>query len=610
MEAMDDAALVVAARAGDERAFAELYRRHFDSVYDFAARLVRDREVGAEVAEAAFRAAMMAMPGLRATRSFRARLFAIARNRALSYPERTPTQSGSQTVGAGFDTVDPTRAASPGAVAAASAIAPLVADGALALDPRQLSLLDLQLRQGLGDDEIAVILDITRSNARLLMARACEAAEDRLAAFIMAARERDRCARLGAALAPIDTSTASPALRRVVRRHLSVCPACEGQRRRLASPLAVFAALQAIVPPAGAREQILEALMRRWPGAIAMHVRPEDDAAAGNVVPGRPPVRGRALLALSGLASATALVAVALLVPASPFAFTASGHDDAASPGANGLAPLPSATGTPVSDRTIATATRPASSVAPSASSDAGTPGAVTPGPSASSTATVTPSPGPTSTGTPPATATPMHTPASTPTSIPCVPRLATNGISQVFLAPGGIGSFFVYDAQLCGPLSFATSGPPWLAVAPATGSFATGGMAEVTIAAPAGDLAEGPHTGVVTVSGVPNGGEVSVTVTVTVVGSPPGVLSATCTASGATWTFRAQARDDFMVSSVALKYANDGGTVTVPMTGPDGSPAGEWTASITADPKAHAFTVTARDAAGQVATVTVPGCS
>ena len=617
METMDDTPLVEAAQAGNEDAFAELYRRHFDSVYDFAARMARGPGAGAEVAEAAFLATMMALQGLRPGDSFRARLFATARSVALSHLERTrAVHPGSHADKPGFDLVDSARLASPGAIAAASDIAPLVWEAALALDPRQLSLLDLQLRQGLGNGEIAAVLDITQENARVLLARVDAAAEDRLVAFIMAARDRDGCARLGAALAAIDTSTASLALRRMVARHLSLCPLCQERRRRLAPPLAVFAALQAIAPDDGTRERILDNLMRRWPVAAVLRQRAEDGGAAVIGPPWRPPGRGaqagrRPVLALSGLGSVIALLAVALLFPASPFALTVAGQDDAPSPDPNGLAPLPSATRSPASNRLPATATATLpTSIATNAAPGAGTPGAVGQSPIAGATPTATPTAGPTSTGTPPPTATSTHTPVSTPTSIPCVPRLATNGISQVFLAPGGTGSFFVYDAQLCGPLSFATSASSWLAVAPAAGSFAYADKAEVTVTAPAGDLAEGPHTGVVTVAGVPNGGQVTVTVIVTVTGNPPEILSANCAVTGGSWSFTVQARDDFAVTSAALRYVNGGGNVTVPLVGPNGQSSGEWAATIAADATAHDFSVTVRDAAGQAAIATVPGCS
>jgi len=606
---MDEAALVEAAQAGGEDAFAQLYASYFASVYDFAVRLVRDREQAARLVEAAFLATMTAMPGLRTPASFRARLFASARDAALRHLERKPAaRAGREGHEAGFDAVKDAPAASPAAS--------LVWEGTLALDPRQLSLLDLHLRQGLDCAEIAALLGITKDNARVLLARIENAAEGRIAAFIIASLAGPDCARLTAALATVDTTTASLDLRRVADRHVALCTRCRERRSQLA-PLASFTGLAAIASPPGTKERIVESLMRQWPASVVIRPRrPAAGGGQGDTVPSLPaaqesPVPRRPVLALVALGTAVALLAAVVLVPGNPLAFGLFGGGDRPSSAPGGSTPLPIVTGTTTPTRPTATGTvTPAASAAGAIVVDgSATPGAVTPTTVAARTPTATPTPpGPTRVGTP--SPMPTATPVPTPTTAPCVPRLATNGISRLFLGLGGTGSFFVYDAGLCGPLAFAVSAPWWLGVTPATGSFPIAGKAEVTVTAPPGGLAEGPHDGLVTVVGVPDGGQVNVTVTVTVVGSPPEVLSTTCTATGGSWSFAAQVKDDYAVASVTLKYATENGTAAVPMSGPNGDASGDWTASIAADSNAHSFTVTARDAAGQAGSAPVAACS
>lgn len=49
-----DEELAQDAAGGDERAFAQLYERHFSGAHDFAARIVRDRDLAADVVQATF----------------------------------------------------------------------------------------------------------------------------------------------------------------------------------------------------------------------------------------------------------------------------------------------------------------------------------------------------------------------------------------------------------------------------------------------------------------------------------------------------------------------------------------------------------------------------
>ena len=56
-----DAELEGLAAGGDREAFAELYSRHFDRVYDFSLRLLRDADEAADVAQETFLKAMAAL---------------------------------------------------------------------------------------------------------------------------------------------------------------------------------------------------------------------------------------------------------------------------------------------------------------------------------------------------------------------------------------------------------------------------------------------------------------------------------------------------------------------------------------------------------------------
>jgi DNA-directed RNA polymerase specialized sigma24 family protein len=83
-----DAALVVAARGGDQQAFGRLFDRWFDPVHDIAWRIVRDRDVAAEVAQDVFLVAWQGLGELEQPGSFGGWVRRIARNRALNRLDR------------------------------------------------------------------------------------------------------------------------------------------------------------------------------------------------------------------------------------------------------------------------------------------------------------------------------------------------------------------------------------------------------------------------------------------------------------------------------------------------------------------------------------------
>ena len=80
--ARTDAELVVAVRAGDPHAFADLYREHAESVRKVAYSLVGDRDGAADVVQDTFTRALQHLPELREPDRFRPWLLSIARHAA------------------------------------------------------------------------------------------------------------------------------------------------------------------------------------------------------------------------------------------------------------------------------------------------------------------------------------------------------------------------------------------------------------------------------------------------------------------------------------------------------------------------------------------------
>ena len=76
----DDALLVAQARQGDAHAFALLYHRYAEQVYDFAFHRLGSREAAEDATQTIFLRAATGLPKTRAETHFAGWLFAIARN--------------------------------------------------------------------------------------------------------------------------------------------------------------------------------------------------------------------------------------------------------------------------------------------------------------------------------------------------------------------------------------------------------------------------------------------------------------------------------------------------------------------------------------------------
>src|SRR5689334_20895470 len=127
----NEATLVQLASEGDHEAFATLYEHHFDAVYDFLTRLVKDREAAADLTQDTFIKAMNSLPSLQNRDRFKSWLFTIAHNSGLNHLQRTsrtqPLQTGADEDDApAFDVVDTDRFASPEEAAEATRLSALV----------------------------------------------------------------------------------------------------------------------------------------------------------------------------------------------------------------------------------------------------------------------------------------------------------------------------------------------------------------------------------------------------------------------------------------------------------------------------------------------------
>src|SRR3989442_8554281 len=163
-----DGQLAARCAQGDQSAFAALYERYFQGIYDFAARTVRDADTAADVVQNTFTKAWESMRKGKGGENVKAWLYTIARNSAIDEIRRRKRLVSTAEIGTeqgrlpSFVEVDRDRASSAQVMLEDREMVELVWSAATALSPKEYSLLDLNIRRGLGPEEIAANLGVSK----------------------------------------------------------------------------------------------------------------------------------------------------------------------------------------------------------------------------------------------------------------------------------------------------------------------------------------------------------------------------------------------------------------------------------------------------------------
>ncbi len=311
-DAVSDAELARAAAAGDRGAFARIYDRYADRLYDFCAGILRDRDAAADCVQDAFCHAATGLGQLREPDKLRPWLYSIARHKALAtIRERRREQASDELPEVASN--DP----GPETLATRSELAALVAEAAGGLSERDRSVLELAYRHGLDGSELAEALGISYENAKKTSQRLRQTIERSLGALLIARRARsaaDGCPELHATLAGWNGQFTILMRKRIVR-HMESCATCDEERRQMVSPVALLGGVPVFIPaPGWLRERTLDRAQLARAGGGPAADETEGETADQDHLEADGGGRGRRLLVVGALLIAALITAFGLTI--------------------------------------------------------------------------------------------------------------------------------------------------------------------------------------------------------------------------------------------------------------------------------------------------------
>jgi RNA polymerase sigma factor (sigma-70 family) len=256
--------LVLRARDGDYSSFAELYDAYVDRIHDFCYQMVRNRDDAADLVSDVFLKAMERLTSLKDPAAFRGWLYAIARNSSLTLLGRRGRTTAMP------DDYEPVASSAgappapdPSELAESSELTRLVWEAAATLNPRDYSIFEMTVRQGLDSAEVAEALGVKPAHAYVLVSRLKDSIEDALGAVVLARAGRRDCAVLDGIVSQLGDER-SPRLRKAVGRHLRRCDDCRTSRKKY-SVAALLGGVAYALPGPGLKEAVAQNVAAQWP---------------------------------------------------------------------------------------------------------------------------------------------------------------------------------------------------------------------------------------------------------------------------------------------------------------------------------------------------------
>lgn len=322
-KAMDDREIAAAFGAGDSARIAAAYDKYAPALYGYIDWMLRDRTGAAEALQDTFviAAARGELPEASGLRPW---LYAVARHECL---RRLGTRTRTAHADEGHPADQRARAAGQPVRdgGAEHAGPPTLVRAILAeMKPPEREVIELNLRHGLYDTDLATALGVSWSRAHAQLVRARGRLERALHALLIARTGRETCPELSRLLAGWDGQLTGQT-QKLVSRHTGKCETCSAHKFGTLRPEAISGLLPMAPPPAELRDQVLMLSSSAVPDAVAHRQKAVKHAeSAGSarfsraIKPGRvTSVRGNPGVAMAVVAVVlwvTAAVGVTLLV--------------------------------------------------------------------------------------------------------------------------------------------------------------------------------------------------------------------------------------------------------------------------------------------------------
>ncbi len=247
---MDDGEVVAANAAGGQAGLAVVYDRYAAPLYGYCRWMLRDSAAAADALQDTFIVAAANIGGLDDPGQLRSWLYGVARDEC----GRRQGAAGTGLDHVGGEAGEP---ANTSQAAQRAELRGLISVIVAAMKPEEREAIELSVRHGLDDSELAAVLQMSWSRAHALSSHARGQLERTLGALLVARTGRRACSALDALLADWDGRLTVPTAD-LVSRHIDECQICSGhkhgglRREVLAGLLLPLAAL-----PLGLHEQVL-----------------------------------------------------------------------------------------------------------------------------------------------------------------------------------------------------------------------------------------------------------------------------------------------------------------------------------------------------------------
>jgi RNA polymerase sigma factor (sigma-70 family) len=265
---MDDRDVVGAITTGDPAGLAAAYDKYAAPLYGYCQWMLREPAAAADAVQAAFIIACAQLDALSEASQLRSWLYTVARDECYRRLSETGEAFGEI---AGPDAQDD-EAADPRVAAQRAEVRKVILATLGGLKPGDREVIELTLRHGLDDEELAAVLGVSLSRAHAHSTHARAQLERTLGALLIARTARQSCPDLGVLLAGWD-GRLTVLTADLVRRHIDECVTCASRKHGGLRPEVLAGLLPLAVPPPGLREQVL----RGWQEWVLRHASPAPD---------------------------------------------------------------------------------------------------------------------------------------------------------------------------------------------------------------------------------------------------------------------------------------------------------------------------------------------